>query len=993
MTICEFTSVEKPIIQALTSPALGWTYEPGDQVTAHYRNGDEQEMLLLPILRRKLRELNPTVITSDERADRILTTLRGLRDNQEWLRWLRNEKTHQFAPDEKSQTIRLVAYDDPDANDFLATNQLWIQGVERRRPDILLFLNGVPIVDIEAKTAARGRIDWAQGAKQTGRYDAEIPNLYYSNCFCVGVNELRMLYGVPGARLQFWQQWRDPAPHTQIPAADEMNCTLYGLFDRGNLLDLIQNYLLFDTEEGRTVKKVARYQQFRAANEIVARALELKQPAKWRRGIVWHTQGSGKSLTMIFAARKLWNHPALTQPTIVIVVDRLQLLDQMLGNLFGTNTENVTEAHTIADLARLIRAEHRGIILTTVNRFEGMQARLSSRQNIILLADEAHRSQEGDLGIFMRSALPNASLFGFTGTPIELDDHNTPRAFGREVAPDRFERYMDRYSITDSIRDRQTVPIRYEVRMTDWTVASADLDVKFEEIFADRSPEERAHLQHEARLDAILKHPRRIAQVSQDVADHFVQHVRPNAFKAMVVCRDKEACALYKSALDSLLAPEVSLVVVSQDPVRDPPALQAHYLSDADRRQALDDFKKPAPQDQDERDDPGNRFRRVEILIVCDMLLTGFDAPILQVMYLDKGMRDHTLLQAIARVNRPHTELKEHGLIFDYFGIFEDLNAALNYDRAELGDVAFPFRRLREMFGEQIARLSAIFAGIDRGGSHPSLIRAMGLLSDDTAQQQHFEKLFRDVRILFESLQPDEFLQSHLDEYEWLCKLFMLYRKKFYPLEHFEITEEDGAKTRQLIREHVDVQALQTDFPSYTLDADYLTKIESMNPDEKAIDIEGQLDAELRIRLSEDEDARPLSERLNRIIEQKRAGTLAGIALLRELEELTKQVVEISEESRRPVADSIAAEVRKRCPDLAAETIAQVVDGIVARAGELCFAGWLNQAEMDKELFREFTILLATDYTDLGLHGQDQDFVDRCIRLLKKARFSADPPG
>jgi type I restriction enzyme R subunit len=215
----------------------------------------------------------------------------------------------QFSQEEKSQNIRLIDYDNIDNNDFLATNQLWIQGIERR-PDILLFINGIPVVDIEAKTAARGHIDWAEGAKQTARYGEEVPNLYYSNCFGVGINELRMKYGVPGARLQFWQQWRDPYPHTHIPDFDEMKCTIYGLFDHGNLLDIIQNFIVFEIEHGRAVKKVARYQQFRAANKIVARALQLDQPSGQRRGIVWHTQGSGKSLTMVFAARKMWNHPA-----------------------------------------------------------------------------------------------------------------------------------------------------------------------------------------------------------------------------------------------------------------------------------------------------------------------------------------------------------------------------------------------------------------------------------------------------------------------------------------------------------------------------------------------------------------------------------------------------------------------------------------------------------------------------------------------------------
>jgi type I restriction enzyme R subunit len=528
MSFTEYKTVEKEILDNLTSAELGWRYMHGDKVMSQYRDGDEQEMLLLPVLREQLKALNPDSLSTDERASMVITRLRALRDNREWISWLRGEQTMQFGPDETAVTIKLIDFSDRDRNDFLASNQVWIQGIERRRPDVLLYLNGIPVVDIEAKTAGRGHVDWAEGAKQCDRYDREIPQLYASNCFCVGVNELRMKYGVPGTLLQQWQQWRDPYPHTEIPSFDEMKCTLYGLFDRVNLLDIIANFIVFHTEDAKQLKKVARYQQFRAANKIVDRALGTDRPSGHRRGIVWHTQGSGKSLTMIFAARKLWNHPVLAQPTLVIVVDREQLEEQMAGELYGTNTENVAIARSKRELRKLLGDEFRGVILTLVHKFDDIEPEMTARSNVIVLVDEAHRTQYGDLGVFMRTAMPNASMFGFTGTPIELSDRHTPRAFGKEVAPDQFERYMDRYSIGDAVRDGATKPIHYDVRLTDWTVAHADLDKKFQALFADWSPEERRLLMHEAKLEAILKHPRRIAQVAEDIAGHFVEHVRPN---------------------------------------------------------------------------------------------------------------------------------------------------------------------------------------------------------------------------------------------------------------------------------------------------------------------------------------------------------------------------------------------------------------------------------------------------------------------------------
>ena len=1000
MSFTEYKTVEKEIIDNLIGNELRWYYLPGDRVTAQYRGGDEQEMLLIPLLRSQLKKLNPAVITTDERADLVITRLRALRDNQEWLSWLRGQQVMKFAVDENAKNVKLIDFENPDANDFLCTNQVWIQGVERRRPDILLYVNGIPVVDIEAKTAARGHIDWAEGAKQCGRYDREIGQLYASNCFCVGVNELRMKYGVPGAPLQYWQQWRDPAPHTHISSFNEMMCTVYGLFDRRNLLDIIQNFIAFETEQGKLVKKVARYQQFRAANKIVDRALDVDNPSNSRRGIVWHTQGSGKSLTMIFAANKLWNHPALSQPTVIIVVDREQLEEQMAGELFKTGTENVAVARSRRELRNMIASDQRGIILTLIHKFDDMEPLMTDRSNVIMLVDEAHRSQYGDLGIFMRSAMPNASMFGLTGTPLELGDRHTPKAFGREITPDKFERYMDRYSIEDAIRDGATKRIHYEIRLTDWTVAYADLDKKFEEVFANRSPEERKLLMQEAKLDAVLKHPKRIAQVAADIAKHFIEHIRPNGFKGMVVCRDKEMCSLYKTALDAefkqrlgeVAATDLTRIVISEDPIGDLPSVKNYYLG-ADRKTAIEDFKRPATMSPADREKVENRFRRSEILIVCDMLLTGFDAPILQAMYLDKGLRDHTLLQAIARVNRPYNDLKEDGLILDYFGVFERLNDALNFDKNELGEVAFPFQKFRDLFREDMAELLALFDGITRDGRHATLMQALLLMNDDDGRRDQFEKLFRNDRVLYETIQPDEMLRDYVNDYTWLVKFYMLFRKKFYPKEHFEITDEDGAKTRALIREHVDVKELDDEFPSYTLDENYLTRIKDFDPDAKALDIEGMLDAEIRIRLDEDEDVRPLSERLKRIIDQKRAGALAGIALLKELEDQTKQVVDIVEEARRPVRNSIAKEVTARVESISQDRALQVADAIVKRAGELCFPNWFVQSHMETELYREFTILLNKEFKELALHGGGRDFIDRTIRLLKKVRFEGPSAG
>ena len=567
----EENTVEHPIIEWLVTPELGWRFENQATVKDQYRT-DEMEVLLLPVLRQKLKDLNPGVITDDARAEAIITRLRGIRDNAEWISWMRNEQTYKFSADENTQPIRLMAYDNIGDNDFLATNQFCVDGGDHRiRTDVLLFVNGIPLVNIEAKTTARDwHTDWTEGARQCGRYLREATQLYHSNVFCVAVNEITLRYGVPGVKFHYWQTWRSPNPHNHVEPENELKSGIHGLCDRGNLLDILRNFVVLDSEQGQRIKKVARWQQFGAANELVKRALDIDKPRGWRRGLVWHTQGSGKSLTMLFAARKMWFTPELQMPTILIIVDRDQLEDQISGQFFSTNTENCYVTTSREDLLAKLRDGYRGIIVTIMQKFQPGDFQVN-RRNVIVLVDEAHRTQYGDLGMAMRYVLKEASLFGFTGTPIELEDRNTPRAFGRELSTDetgvtRFERYLEpRYSIADSIRDGATLRLLWEPSPRDWKLWGKELDEKFDKTFAHLPEGEREQLKKEnAVIEVMVKLPQRIADIATEVAEHFKQHVRPNRFKAMLVCYNKEMVALYKTALDGLMGPEASVAIFSE---------------------------------------------------------------------------------------------------------------------------------------------------------------------------------------------------------------------------------------------------------------------------------------------------------------------------------------------------------------------------------------------------------------------------------------------
>ncbi|WP_295587668.1 type I restriction endonuclease subunit R [uncultured Lamprocystis sp.] len=986
----EETTVEREIIEHLKSAKLGWTWHSREELR-QYRP-DEREVLLLPVLREKLKELNPTILTDDDRVEAIITRLRACRDNQQWLTWLKQGVNYQFDPAEKAQDVRLIDYDDLEANDWWVTNQFPVVGHSARRPDIVLIVNGIPIVVIEAKTASRAKPDWREGAKQLGMYAEEIDQLFYTNAYSVGVNETRMMYGVPGRRLQFWLQWRDPWPH-EIDEYDEMRVSLYGLFDRNNLLDFIRHFIVFATRDGKTEKVVVRYQQYLAVKDILNRATDLTLPPEKRRGLIWQTQGSGKTLTMIFAARSLWEEPDLEQPTVILLVDREQLGDQMDRELKSVGTENVHVAANKRDLEEMLSGDYRGVILTTVHLFEGMPKQVTKRRaNVIVMADEAHRTQERELGTYMRSALEGASLFGFTGTPIENNDHNTPKAWGYVKDDGLIERYMGRpYTVTDALRDGVVRPIHWQPRVSDWQLHGTKLDLAFKREFGRLPAEEQNRLTTDgARLDALLLHSQRIAQITGDVANHLTEHVRPNGFKGMLVCKDKQAVLLYTQALRTLLGDAVVTAVISQAPKDDSAEVQTLYLSEAKRKKLLNEFLLPAQSElADHQDKP---YRKVELLVVCDMLLTGFDAPILQALYLDKKLLNHSLLQTIARVNRPYNELKGHGLILDYYGIFDHLNEALNYRPDEMGDIAFPFDTIREHFRKTLQQVWDLFPTetVPRDASHDAFIAAMKILRDQEGAEKQFDTGYRNLRVLYEALQPDEQLRDFVRPYAWLTKLYLLYRKKFYPdaSKSIEATAEDAARTRELIREHIDVDALEIAFPTYVLDEHFLTKLKDKKPDAKALEIEAMLSAELRIRLDQDETFRSLSERLQRLIDEKRAGTLAGIALIEELERVSEAVRAAVSEGNRPIAEQIALKVKARNPAIADVQAAAIAAATLDEADKLCFPGWWNSSAVDPDLSRALLFMIATRFPASGLLADDaMGFIATLVQLLRRRHY------
>jgi type I restriction enzyme R subunit len=488
----------------------------------------------------------------------------------------------------------------------------------------------------------------------------------------------------------------------------------------------------------------------------------------------------------------------------------------------------------------------------------------------------------------------------------------------------------------------------------------------------------------------MVKLPQRITDIATEVADHFVKHVRPNRFKAMLVCYNKETVALYKTALDAFLGPEASVAIFSDVNKKDkkiPQMVKDLDLPKEMRAKAIREFRKLPSDNAEVWDKEEQRWRRAEIVIVCDMLLTGFDAPIVQTMYLDKPLKNHALLQAIARVNRPYNELKKEGVIRDFWGVFSNLNEALHYDKAELGDVAFPLRLVREEFRLHMETVLDLLRDHERSGSHSSVMRILAFFNKNEPARDKFENGYTKIRQLYELLEPDDFLIPHRADYVWLSKLYMVYRKKFYPLEKFETAPEDGAKTRELIREHVDVDQIKREFPTYVLDESYLTKLENVDPDSKALDIEAMLAAELKIRVGDDPQAEPLSEKLKRIIDAKRNGALQGVALISALEKLAGELVDLVNEGKKPVSESIAHVAREINSGITEERAVAIAGAVVTEAGKLCFPNWHLKSDVRSDLFLGITTVLVQQFKDANLHMPATGFTERVMRLLEKTRF------
>jgi type I restriction enzyme R subunit len=574
--------------------------------------------------------------------------------------------------------VQVLDFETPDNNDWAAVNQFTVaEGQHTRRPDVVIFVNGMPLIVIELKNPADENATIWTAFNQLQTYKHEIPNLFVYNALLVVSDGMEARVGSLSADAERFMPWRTVEGEELAPASmPQLQVVIQGLFEKRRLLDFIRFFIVFEDDgSGAPVKKVAGYHQFHAVNKALQTTIEAtRESGDGRAGVVWHTQGSGKSLTMVFYAGRLVLHPKLQNPTIVVITDRNDLDNQLFGTFSRCDEllrQEPVQAENREHLKILLQVSSAGIVFTTIQKFMPTEGdrypELSDRRNIIVIADEAHRSQYDFIDGFarhMRDALPNASFIGFTGTPIEKADANTRAVFGD---------YISVYDIQRAVEDKATVPIYYESRLAKLDLNEKEkpkVDKDFEEVTEGEEVERRERLRTKwAALEAVVGTEKRLRLVAEDLVKHFELRLEAMDGKAMIVCMSRRICVdLYDELVK--LRPlwhgdddnAGSLKVVMTGSAADGPEWQQH-IREKYRREALATRFK----------DPNDRFR---IVIVRDMWLTGFDVPCLHTMYLDKYMRSHGLMQAIARVNRVFED-KPGGLVVDYLGIAHELKLAL----------------------------------------------------------------------------------------------------------------------------------------------------------------------------------------------------------------------------------------------------------------------------------------------------------------------------
>lgn len=961
-------AVEEPIP---AYDAVKWRYVPCELLKR-----DISEVLLEKELKESLCRLNPDINRNPENADEVIRKLRAIlitvanvglvRANEEFAKWLRNEHSLPFGKNGEHVKIKLIDYKELKNNSFILTNQFKVHARETKIPDVVMFINGIPVVVGELKTPVRPAISWYDAAHEIHDvYENAVPQLFVPNILSFASEGKELFIGAVRTPLEFWAPWRienEKDELTHFAGLQDVGKQLTHLLKPSTLLDILQYYSVYGTNNSKKkIKVVCRYQQYEGANALVNRVLE----GRIKKGLIWHFQGSGKSLLMLFAAQKLRKQVELGNPTVLIVVDRTDLDSQISASFASADVSNFVTTDSIKELNTLLERDTRKIIITMIHKFRDAYPNMNQRKNIIVMVDEAHRTQEGNLGRQMRAALPNAFLFGLTGTPINKADKNTFWAFG---ADEDEGGYMSRYTFQDSIRDKATLPLHFEPRLPNYHIDKDALNTAFQELANDLSEEDRNKLsQKAAKMNEFLKAPERVQTIVADIVEHYNKHVAPEGFKAMIVTPDRYACIQYKEELDKLMPENSSRVVISTS-ANDGFDFKQKWGIDKDKQEKI----------VEEFNDPNSALK---FIIVTAKLLTGFDSPVLQTMYLDKSLKDHTLLQAICRTNRLFPN-KTFGRIVDYFGVFDDTAQALAFDEETVKTVITNLQELKDKLPEYMEKALAHFEGVDRTKEGFEGLEAAQNAINTNEKRDAFAKDFSVLSKLWEALSPDEVLNQFQKDYKWLSQVYTSVKPAADDNGRL-LWHALGAQTTALIHEHIHVSGINHDMEEMVLDSELIEELMNKKNPKEAERVVKLLISRFK-KNSGNPKFKALGERLQELRDKAEQGLISSVEFIKQLCELAKdtlraerEIISIQEQkSAKAALTELFLEMKTDKTPAIVERIVNEIDEIVKFVR---YDGWQNTVTGERLVQKE----LRKTLLKYKLHKEEELF-NRAYEYIKE---------
>lgn len=970
----ETATVQRSMLRTLSG--IGWTYLPADRLDRGAPDRARRQVLREATLSAAIKRLNPGL--TDAEIANVVTRIRTvisshgpgelLEANRRMREWLLGREQVKTATGKRN--VVLIDFDDPGNNLCEVSDEVPFTGTEPRRFDIVCWVNGMPLVVGETKSAVARELGWFDAATEIHQvYELECSAFFTPNVFSFATDGRELRYGAIRQEPGQWLPWGCTTKEAPLPGLAAVREHTEALLTPAMVLTMLRDLTLFSTSTAGTGavrrKMVARYPQAEAVAAIIARACDPERLT----GLIQHHQGSGKTNTMALAAQLLLRTPALEDVCVLVVVDRVELVDQTLREFHEAGITTAVEARTAARLQKLLAGSPRGIIVTTVFRFKNAEA-LTERSNIVVLIDEAHRTQEGQVAADMRYALPNATFIGLTGTPVAVGDRDTYERFGHPDDPDRL---LNRYTIEQSVADGATCPVVVESRHIIPEITKDVLDAAIEQLAREEELDEDETdelTDRVATLTVLLKSPSVVDTVCRDIATHYLRRMRPNGFKAMVVAADREAAVLYAERLQAIFgADHVTAVISGGEKTK--AAWSGYVRTRAQEGQVKAEFRKPDG--------------ALEILVVTAKLLTGFDAPICGVLYLVKPMRSHTLFQTICRPNRRWTSptgvVKERGLVVDYVELEKAIVGALTPSTNRAGRAALPdVERLWRRLGACVRWTRMLFRDVDQAetrDAHDILTDAQGVLATEELRER-LAKVVGEGNGLWEFLAPDVRLRALVQDWRFANQVCE------------SVTPQDGSallwkrlgpKVDRLVRQNVSATTITSETgDELVLDPGTIAALKAIGISDEhqagsyggpvnASDVLKKIERRLEKKLDADgpnaKVYRSLSEKLEALRTMSIASAAEARVWLVELLKLARDVVaadKLENPDSSPTDDleqlvpdrrkGTLSELLSACaPSAPPESVRRVVEGIDQRVvRHAAYSGWQDDTDALKQV-------------------------------------------